>query len=506
MKRRTFMKASAAGGVLAAAGTTVFSRSAKAEPFGVVPAKYQSLMLPAANTASSILECFMYGGISPWETFYTNDTYGKNDKKFLYTFYERSIEAANVCGYDVSESNMLTPFTTDSEGKQVFLGPFLKPLLARPDLINRMRIVINRHTLEPHEAAIPYAVSGKTLGSPALAALGAHVQRFHVENGDQARTTPYSYGFATAGSFIPNDNVLSLVATGLHPGSARPLLIKVDNAARLTALLGRTSISDRAKYDELMQIYFDEYNSQLRFGDEGATVRAARYKELLQASRSVVSSDSIAAVLDPALFVPVPGQACGQPQRPLNVPGMSLALATHLLTHPTSPAKHCCVMDTGLTAADGGGGYDTHSEMSFTQSRNLNNFLNGLLPRINTPGENNPNKIDIDKTMIILNQEFGRAPYAQNNGNGRNHWPYGYMQVYIGGPITEKQKGVYGSIAESGQATTYTTPVENRIASLLAMGIWPFDSAGFSNSEVQNQVDDGAAVVNVTKRVLGYDV
>jgi hypothetical protein len=125
---------------------------------------------------------------------------------------------------------------------------------------------------------------------------------------------------------------------------------------------------------------------------------------------------------------------------------------------------------------------------------------------VNKPGENDPNKIDLDKTMIILNQEFGRAPTAQNGGFGRNHWPYGYAQVYIGGPITEGQHGVYGSIEESGQATTFTTPTENRIAALLAMGIWPFDQAGYSNSEVQDQVEDAAAVVDVTKRVLGYQL
>ena len=32
-------------------------------------------------------------------------------------------------------------------------------------------------------------------------------------------------------------NVLSLVAQGIHPGSARPLLVKVDNASRLKKLL-----------------------------------------------------------------------------------------------------------------------------------------------------------------------------------------------------------------------------------------------------------------------------
>jgi hypothetical protein len=506
MNRRKFLKAAAAGGALAAT-SSIWSRFAKAEPFGTVPAGYQNVMLPEAVRAQSILEVFMYGGVSPWETFYCSDTFGKNNKQWLYTFYDRTVEASALCGYDPAAA-LLTPFAKDSAGKQVFLGPFLRPLLDRPDVLDRMRIVINRHTLEPHEAAIPLAISGKTLGSPGMASLGAHVQRYFVEQETSARTAPFSYGFATAGGFIPTDNVLALVATGLHPGAARPLLIKVDNVNRLNTLLDRSSIgglAEREKYDALMQVYFAQYEAELRFKGQTDALRASRFRELSQATRSVMGSQSVKDVLDPALFVRLPGQACGESNE-INVPAMSLRLATHLLTHPQSPAKHCCVVDTGLEEADGGGGYDTHREMTFTQSRNLNNLLVNLLSRINRPGENDPSKIDLNKTMVILNQEFGRAPVAQNNGFGRNHWPYGYMQVYLGGPIRQEQKGIYGTIEESGQAVTFTTPTENRIAALLALGIWPFDPAGFSNSDVQNQSDDAGAIVDVTKRVLGYSV
>ena len=507
MKRRDFLRATAAGGAATAGISSLWPARAKAEPFGDVPADISSVMLPAAAQAQSILEVFMYGGVSPWETFYASDTKGKSNDTWLYTFYDKTIEASEACGYDTT-GDLLTHFSADAEGKPVFLGPFLKPLLARPDVTSRMRVVINRHALEPHEAAIPLALCGRTLGSPSMASLGTHVQRYFVDHDDGSHAAPFSYGFATAGGYIPTDNVLSLVATGLHPGSARPLLIKVDNVTRLSGLLDRVSVgglTDRAKYDALMQVYFDEYQQNLRFAGAGDALRSLRFRELNQAARSVATSDSVKQVLDPALFVKVPGTACGEDNE-INVPAMSLRLATHLLTHPTSAARHCCVIDTGLMEADGGGGYDTHHEMSFTQSRNLNNMFGNLLARVNKPGEKDPAKIDLDKTMIILNQEFGRAPGSQNGGFGRNHWPYGYMQVYIGGPITKDQAGVYGAIPESGQATVYTTPTENRIAALLAMGIYPFDAAGFSNSDVQGQTDNGKAIADVTKRVLGYTV
>lgn len=508
MRRRDFLRSSAVAGAAAAAGGMVWSKRAAAAAFGEVPADSRSVMLPEAARAQSILEVFMYGGVSPWETFLASEDYGRDDERFLYAFYDRTLEACAGCGYETSEDKLLTPFAEDSAGKPVFLGPFLQPLLARPDVVERMRVVVNRHDLEPHEAAIPLAICGRTLGSPSMASLGAHVQRYFVDRDTTARGAPYSYGFATAGGFIPTDNVLSLVATGLHPGSARPLLIKVDNVSRLNELLDRTgvgSMSDREKYDTLMRAYFTNYEAKLRFGGEGAALRASRFHELLQASRSIENAGSVKGVLDPALFVKMPGTSC-EDESDINVPAMSLKIAAHLLTHPETPAKHCCVIDTGLNEADGGGGYDTHHEMTFTQARNLKNLLTNLLARVNKPGENDPAKIDLNKTMIVLNQEFGRTPDAQEGGFGRNHWPYGYAQIYIGGPITKGQQGVFGSIAETGHAKVYTTPTENRIAALLAMGIFPFDSASYSNSDVQGQTNDTRAIADATRRILGYEV
>ena len=50
-----------------------------------------------------------------------------------------------------------------------------------------MRVVVQKHTLEPHEAAVPQALTGKPVGQPSAAGLGAHVQRFHLERGDYSR-------------------------------------------------------------------------------------------------------------------------------------------------------------------------------------------------------------------------------------------------------------------------------------------------------------------------------
>ncbi len=535
MKRRDFLRASAAAGGTAALGASVWTRRAGAVPFGETPSDHQSSMLPASARAESILECFLYGGLIPWETFYCVPEFGANDETWAYTNYPFMVKAAEGClAPGEAQGELFTHFAQDSAGRDIFFGPYMKPLLARPDILARLRIVINRHTLAPHEAAIPLVASGRSLGNPSLAGLATHVGRYFVDRDTAgAHPPPFSYGFATGSNFIPNDGVLSLVAQGLHPGQARPLLVKVDNAARLNTLLARTTVGDlseREQYDALLSLYFEQYQQRLSLGSASEMVRAAKFQELLQASKTVAKTDIIQNVFLPreiqgqptpaSLFEAIPGSSCYQvngpadapvfSQNPLsaaaNIPAMSLRLATHLLTHPEFPARHCTVVDTGLIAADGGGGYDTHSNGPWRQASNFNNFLNQLLPRINKPGEGDPNKIDLDKTMVILNSEFGRAPGRQGTGQGRNHWPHGFPQIYIGGPIGTAQAGIYGSIQESGMANTFTTPAENRIAALLALGIWPFDAVAYSGSDAQGQTQEGPAARSIIKRILGHEV
>lgn len=532
MKRRDFLKATVVGGAAAATVSTKARRASAVPLFGDVPADHASIMLPKQNQATSILECFMYGGVVPWEGFYCVPEFGSETARTWHKAYPVDFaNAAMACGYDTAPEKLFTPFAKDSSGRDIFLSPFLAPLIARKDLTDRMRIVVNRHSLEPHEAAIPLTMSGKTLGSPSLASLGSHVARYFVDHDvDNLHPAPFAYGFSISNSFVPNDNILTMLATGLHPGSARPLHIKINDATRLNTLLNRApvgSLDDRARYDTLINTYFQQYQQRLKFGGTGSPLRAPRLGELTAAAASLSHASDIQALLSSEYLVKANGSACFtrtgaqtvgsssfDPNVPFtnaagagNYPGMSLKMAAHLLTDPQSPAKHCMVIDTGLREADGGGGYDTHNETPFTQAHNLNNFFKSLLPLVNGPGESDPGKIDLNKTMIILNMEFGRTPGLQKTTNtGRNHWPYGYTQVYIGGPITQAQRGVYGAIPESGQASVFTSPTENRIAALLALGIWPFDQASFSSVNVQDYSSESNAVKSVLQRVLGYTV
>jgi hypothetical protein len=507
LNRRKFLQVAAAG---VGAAVLLSRKSAMAAPFGEFPSTAAPRALPVERRAKRVLEVFLYGGLSPWESLYYVPEYGRpGDAQFdhqqFYTYDPGGAfgmsprEAMTACGLPSTEP-LGTPFATDALGKMVNLGPFASVLRARTDITDRMRVLVNAHALEPHEAAIPLALTGKALGSPTMAGLGAHIQRYRTETPVAGRQSPYSYVFSTGG--LPGDNVNAAFATGMHPGRARPLRIKVDQAERLTSLLGRPTLGSanaRTKYDALIAAYSEQYQQRLVYPGRAEAARSARLADLIQASGTVSHADAVAAVMEPSFFAPVESSQCGTTA--VNVPLMSFKLAAHLLTHPTERASYVCVVDTGLETASGGGGYDTHTENSRVQAENLRNCFQELTAIINKPGESDPAKLDLADTLIILNTEFGRTPTAQDGGDGRNHHPYGYATAFIGGPVDSK--AVVGAIGPNGKADTFVRPSETRIAALLALGIWPFSPEAYGVSDVDGVSEEIAAVEKVTQRVLG---
>lgn len=503
MKRRDFLRSAAV--VAAGAGTGVGAAligEGEARAFGEIPKGAGAAMVPPDLQAQNILEVFLYGGVSQYESFYCVDEYGKSDGTGWHLFFNSGDvqKAVAKCGFS---GPLLLDFAPDDNGKQVKFGPFVMPLRDRPDVMDRVRVSITKHDLEPHEGAIPLALAGRNLGHPALAGLGSHIQRYFIDRNTKPGRAPFSYVLLSK-DFLATDNIRAATAIGMHPGAARPLSLKVDAAGDITAMLARGTVgANRAPYDRLMKRYIDSYAARLRWKDVGP-LRAPRLGDLSSATDSITSADAISAVLEPAYFTPFGGSECGD-SRGVDATSMSLKLATHLLTHPTDPAKYVCVVDSGLIAADGGGGYDTHGENSHTQSRNLGHMLRSLMSLINKPGEADPDKLDLDKTMIVLTTEFGRTPFAQGGGKGRNHWPYGYPITFIGGPIRAANKGVFGACGPDGKATpSSSSPQENRIAALLALGIWPFAQESYNVADVPGAGTELQAATLVKKRQLGF--
>src|SRR5262249_54501646 len=61
----------------------------------------------------------------------------------------------------------------------------------------------------------------------------------------------------------------------------------------------------------------------------------------------------------------------------------------------------------------------------------------------------------LDETLVVWGGEFGRTPMSEN-GNGRDHNPYGFTMVFAGGGVKGGQ--VIGSTDELGLRA-----VENKI-------------------------------------------
>jgi hypothetical protein len=497
MKRRTFL--TLAGGAGAAVMVGPWIRRSRAATFGAFPNGSGSVQLPDGVRAKRVLEVFLYGGLSAWETLYFVRNFGSpTSAQYANTQYYAlsQTQALGQCGN--IDASTQRPFAA-AGANMVELGPFANRLYQRSDVVNRMRIVVQRHNLEPHEAAVPMALTGRPVGQPNAAGLGAHVQRARLDGGaTPGRASPHAYVFATGG--ISSDNVAAAAASGTHPGGARPLLIKTDNASRFTNLLARNAVgSGRAQHDALVGAYLDQYNGRLTFPNHGR-VRSARTDDFSVAFNTTKNAGAIAGVLTPDLFQSVSNTSCGVTDQSL--PHMGLAAARKLLTHPTEPASYVCVSDTGLYEASGGGGYDTHTDNAVDTAVNFDNMLSALLGMINGPGETDASKINLDDTLVILNTEFGRTPGKQGT-NGRNHWPRGYVTAFIGGPITSAQKGVSGEIDEAGTAISFATPAENRMAALLALGIWPFAPEGFNVADAPMATSELAAAQSAMSKFLG---
>jgi len=502
MNRRSFL--TWAGGAAATAAIAHrFGGTARAAGFGEFPTAAKSLALPDDVRAKRVLEIFCYGGLSPWETLYLVRDYGKpTDPQHPNTQFHAMDHSAAIasCGFSSTEIGQL--LGQDAAGADVELGLYASRLWSRPDVTSRMRVVVNEHRLEPHEAAVPTALTGRTVGQPG-AGLGAHITRYHLDAGtDASRATPYGYVFATGG--LSSDNVEAAASTGMHSGACKPLLIKVDAAQGLTELLERRTVGDRrSAHDALTSLYLDQYNERLRWPGTTTPVRARRPTEFGIAHGATRNVDAIASVLGGGIFNPRAGTACGQ-SRADDIPKTSIEAARLLLTDPNEPASYVCVSDIGLFEAAGGGGYDTHGGHVVTTSRNFDNMLQALLAAFNAPGETDPRKLNFDDTLVIINTEFGRTPHSDFS-DSRNHWPYGYATAFIGGPIKPGQQGIYGAIGRDGHAVTAVDPAECRAAALLALGIYPFSAEAYATSDVRGTTGETDAVAAVLDHCFGWE-
>ena len=510
MRRRDFLKRTGAIGAGAAAGLSGLPRIASGASaiWGQYPNFAQAALLPPEKRAKNVLDVFLYGGLSPWESFYVVPEYGTPEdpthaNQQWWTFQSGPDSVENVYNncFGDGKPAMLQPFAIDDNGKQVHLGPFSEPLRSRTDIVSRLRMHVVTHTLEPHEAAIPYAMSGFRLGQPKLAGLGAAIQHYYQAQAPIITGEPYAYVLYSPGDF-PTDNLRAASAIGLHPGSSRPLAIRVEsNTSFIDALKRDTVSSVRPQFDALVNHYRQAYRNRLLYPGAVESTRSQTMSDYDFSIDTLQQTDALVDILAPEYFSGIAGSQCGQ-NSSNNFPRMGFQLAAHLLTRENSKAKYINVVDGGLIPASGGGGYDTHSKHVRDSGRNLKNLWTELISIINEPGENDPNKLNLDETLICINTEFGRTPWPQN-GDGRNHHPYAYVTLMFGGPVTNESQGIVGAIGSNGFASGALHPAESRAAILSALGIYPFAPECYAVSDVYGAGSETDAGIWLNEMVLG---
>ncbi len=477
MQRRDFLRAA-----LGAAGALALPRAVAGLPaastWGDYPAAAKAWQLPPGVRAKKVLELYLMGGLSPWESFYCvpDPSYGKVGGNLWWSFLQGKDSVPAWHDACVGATQPLTEaWTQDKLGATVHLGPHLALLRQRKDLVARLRVFVQSHTIEAHELAVPMALTGSPPGAAGGFSVGAAVQRQALASAGSALPLPASYVLLPRTSaHFPGE---AAWATGRLPVTSRPVAIRTDQGAQFLATLARTSVGQHTKpVDGLAALYTDQARARLTPPGATSPVRSQALADHAFATGALAQAPKLAALFKQEQFIPPFESVCGSAAQPLPVSN-ELEIAVRLLQTPGSGARHVTVLDEGF--AGSAQGWDTHVEHARWGAINAHLLYAKLLPLINKPGEKDPNKLDLDETLIVINTEFGRSPGTQKV-SGRNHWPKGYTTAMLGGPIGTNQSGLLGAIDASGLAVGGISQTHERAAVLAAMGIWPFSPELFA--------------------------
>lgn len=448
-----------------------------------------------------VLEIHLLGGVAPFESFYFRPSPGPQTRGF-------NTEVTNLIWNNPTcagtPSGLETQFfANDTKGKPIHLGPFAKPLWSRTDIRDRMRVMVLSHNLLPHEAAIPFALTGLRLGNANQASLGAAISQRHQTL--SPRALPYAYGLLPQFAGLNSLLATTMGAVGRHPGSTRPLVLRIGPGfATFLTDLQRSNMN--ATKDALLNQYRGQYRDWLRYQGVGPPTRSNAFRDYDTSVDALVGAASLSTFLG-SIPTAIPNDAecartpTGSFETSSNPTRTALQAAVFLLTRaPAERARYVCVVDSGIEPLSTLP-YDVHDSINENgqagdTGSNLWNTFQTLADLINAPGvPADPNKLDLSDTMIIITTDFGRTPF-KSIGNavnlastGRDHWPQAYVNVLIGGPITTK--AVIGSINDApdlaglpdppmGGMDFSFSPTDVHAAAMVAVGINPFESENYA--------------------------
>ena len=523
MKRRTLLKGITAGAI--GVGFGLFPRLARAAWGDIDPQVWPAGVTPATK----VLEIYLWGGMAPWESFYYSSAVGSTTRGFD-TDVGALVWNTGVCSG--TPAGLVTQFLANDlngAGKSIHLGPFAKPLW-RTDIAAKIRVVCLYHDLTPHEAAIPYALSGQRLGHADATGLGAPMQR-RARALDVSHTHPLPFSYCMLTAFGISQPMLSTIdAVGNHPGDSKPITLPIGPGT--AAFISNLNRVVPANADALLANYSAQYAARLTRPAASGPARSRAYQDFASSTAGLASAPQLSTLLTSAPLSVTAAQACARDaaafENGIHLSSTALQAAAYLLNHPdtTKRANYVCIVDGGLhDAGDGQLPYDVHD---FGDSRgqamrtgsNLWETLSALAGIIRAPADPpSSTKIDLADTLIVIKTEFGRTPFRSTGGIptpasiGRDHWPDGYVGVLIGGPI--QAAGVAGSIGDgtgnmgtqgrADQATSYQ-PQDFQAAALLAGGIDPFADGNLPLGNLSPNLQTGthtASMINLRQQILG---
>ena len=470
---------------------------------------YADMCIPFAGQKKRVLEIVLHGGLSPWETFWVSEA-GSGEGDFFTSLAsdgtgsevlvdmkgaESLVKEFSWCDMASGVTPMAPPdpgvvkeFGVDDEGNKIYWGPATAPLWS-DEILSHARVTTFFQENPPHELCMPTALTGLRLGDPRAAGLGAALSRAFIdENGPGDR--PYSYVLMPQNLGVYRGIVSSIFATGTHGGANRPVELPVG-----TTGLGNLFLESQPSNikQAALEALREQYRARLHWaGDAGDSfeVPSPQFNDYRFSAVGLENASALHELVGNDALKADPGGACiaGESDEAslytgTNFTAKSLEVAATLLDPNQGDARYVGLMDSGFRHASLAP-YDTHNQnkdlhIPVTQS-NLFNCLSHLRSLIDT------GKIDLCETLVVLTTEMGRTPNLGEAGKGREHWPYGTVQVLLGSP---GESGIAGSISGGGVATAQGgsspyTPAHARAAVLKAAGVNPVANGFFQKSEI----------------------
>jgi hypothetical protein len=326
-----------------------------------------------AWTPCKVLEIFLRGGASLWDSFWYDTVEGGQTGDTALT----DVDWQDITGIapPVPGQPNLGAFPVTHAWSGGTIGRAAHPLfrlaakITGPGmplyraLSSYMRVIRVGHTLGAHELAIPLSATGSTIGRASQCGLGAAVtRRISEATGTTANPGVHSLIFQTGRR--ANDALAAsyLAATGNHGAKYRPPVIPVGDAAFLDAL-DRSIASGVVGYgenvnDALKDFYRDRYSNRLVPSGGSYPVRSIAFSEYSAAlDMMTIHAPALRAMLLPyagnGLFTPVSTAYNGD-----NVTRMAIRTAIDLMLGGNG-IEHVAIVDGGVLED-----YDTHDAAS----------------------------------------------------------------------------------------------------------------------------------------------